>query len=782
MIFKNVRTCPNCGAEVAKDVNFCGECGARMPGGLRRCGKCGFENRGDSVFCGKCGSKLDESSTASVQRDHWARRMDEFAVRVVVDDLQGLLRRGLNVDMGTNAMILEHGATRGMMPPGLYTMDNILQRARDWVTGAIPAHVTALLVDVTPADLEFHLGGRFTSDPLPIGLTLRLQVDIGDPGKFLLNMLSSRERLSKEDVRQYLYPEITAVADRWLRQHSLQQLADDPAQLSRLEIALEEALRTTFAQSGLHFIQVRTAELNLEPFEAIQGKYAEANLLDKDLAAEKLMAEVKLRKAEQETGLDLEAQARLEDLRKEYDLRRAESNLDFQRRYLDVQKNTDLLTLADETRKVELEERRVDLYQRMRQAALSDRMNDVRSTDDFERFMDEIDREKLLREHERQELLRAWDEEKHDHERARAHLLARLDLEQGYELRIAELKLRQDLSEQDFEFNARLERRRVEESFYIQLQRAESQIKVDRVQADFRREQQKLDELDDRIRLMEDAKAQALARREELEADRLEAEFGLLMLEKMDAQELRTEHQRALNQLEIETRQLELRLRTQQQEVDLRLREMRERHDQELESKKADQDFELSRIESLKSFGQAGAMVLANPENARMIKELGETEAMKEMSPEAILARVSERSPEAAKALAELMASKDSASRDEMKTLYDRMYTQLQDQLEKQRETAREQGQLQKDMYETGLQTAAQIARDVAQASNKGNSNPQVIIASPGGGMMSYPTGGSGGGADTGPVETRTCVQCGRQVEVNKRFCPFCGKKFEGEL
>ncbi len=776
MIFKNVRTCPNCGAEVAKDVNFCGECGERMAGGIRRCGNCGFENRGDAAFCGNCGRSLEESAVADVQRNRWARRPDEFAVRVVVDDLQGLLRRGLNVEMGTNAMILEHGATHGIMPPGLYTMDNILLRARDWITGAIPAHVTALLVDVTPADLEFHLGGRFTSDPLPIGLTLRLQVDIGDPGKFVVNMLSSRERLSKEDVRQYLYPEIIAVADRWLRQHSLQELADDPSQLARLEIALEEALRTTFAQSGLHFIQVRTAELNLEPFEAIQGKYADANLLDKDMAADKIMAEVKLRKAEQETGLDLESQARLEDLRKEYDLRRAETNLDFQRRYQEVQKNTDLLTLADETRKVELEERRVELYQRMRQAVLSDRMNDVRSTADFERFMDEIDREKLLREHERQELLRTWDEEKQDHERARTHLLARLDLEQGYELRIAELKLRQDLSEQDFEFNARLERRRVEESFYIQLQRAELQIKVDRMQNDFRREQQKMDELDARIRWVEDAKAQAQTRREELEADRLEAEFGLLMLEKMDAQELRKEHQRALNQLEIENRQLEMRLRTQQQEVDLRLREMREKHVQDLERKKAEQDFELSRIELLKAFGQAGAMVLANPENARMIKELSETEAMKEMSPEAILARVSERSPEAAKALAELLASKNSASREEMKALYDQMYTQLQDQLEKQRETAREQGQLQKDMYETGLQTAAQIARDVAQASNKGN--PQVIITSPGGGTVSYPPAGQ----DSGPVETRTCMQCGRQVEVTKRFCPFCGKKFEGEL
>jgi len=35
-------------------------------------------------------------------------------------------------------------------------------------------------VDVTPTELDFHLGGRYTQDDLPIGMSIRLQVEVDE--------------------------------------------------------------------------------------------------------------------------------------------------------------------------------------------------------------------------------------------------------------------------------------------------------------------------------------------------------------------------------------------------------------------------------------------------------------------------------------------------------------------------------------------------------------------------------------------------------------------------
>jgi len=81
-------------------------------------------------------------------------------------------------------------------------------------------------------------------------------------------------------LREYLYPEVVAVVDDWLRHHTLQQLVEDPKLRAKLELALEEALRTTFGQSGLKFLQARTVELNLEPYDHVRGVRGKYTLLD----------------------------------------------------------------------------------------------------------------------------------------------------------------------------------------------------------------------------------------------------------------------------------------------------------------------------------------------------------------------------------------------------------------------------------------------------------------------------------------------------------------------
>ncbi|MHC1783637.1 MAG: hypothetical protein AB9891_12935 [Anaerolineaceae bacterium] len=81
----------------------------------------------------------------------------------------------------------------------------------------------------------------------------------------------AEDRYSLEDLRNYVEPEVAAVTDAYLRKHTLEQLVENPDTRKEMELAVEEALRTTFRQYGLKLVFLRTVELNLEAYDKIKG-------------------------------------------------------------------------------------------------------------------------------------------------------------------------------------------------------------------------------------------------------------------------------------------------------------------------------------------------------------------------------------------------------------------------------------------------------------------------------------------------------------------------------
>ena len=244
------KKCSNGHANSPK-ASFCSVCGERMSGGEITCGSCGTKNRGDARFCKECGRPMDTAGAPEIRGNHWARRTEDFAVRVDASDLQGIFKRGIIVEPGTNAMLIDGGANRGMLGPGTYNMDSLDKRLSDWIATGIGSQVTALLVDVTPTDMNFAAGGIFTKDSIRIGVRVRLQAQVEEPGKFLVNMLGGRERLTCTELEGYLYPEINQVLEAWVAGHTVQELAEDLSLRPQLELALDEALKISFRQMGL---------------------------------------------------------------------------------------------------------------------------------------------------------------------------------------------------------------------------------------------------------------------------------------------------------------------------------------------------------------------------------------------------------------------------------------------------------------------------------------------------------------------------------------------------
>jgi hypothetical protein len=788
--------CPKCGKPVDRGASFCGSCGSPLAGKSGKvCGACGAENTVEARFCAKCGRPLDSSAAPEIRQHHWARRAEDFAVRVDAVDLPGLLRRGLIVEPGTNAMFIERGVNQGIIPPGTYMLETPGQKIWDWLTTGIPEHATILLVDVTPTDLVFHLGGRFTKDPLPVGVTIRMQVDVGEPGKFLVNVLKGSERFSGEALREYLYPEVVGVADRWLRSQLLQDLAEDPLQAEKLELALEQSLKTTFAQSGLRFLQVRAVELNLEPFDKVKG----------------IRGSTQLWLLEERARLDdAMLRAQTEDERRVFEEQRklvlAKAEVESKKHYSDLQHELDLLGMAEETRKVEMEERRVDLYARMRAAVASDKMNEVRSEADFDRFLDDIDREKLLRERDKNEMLRAWREGDHDRDRTRAHLLAKLDVEQSYELKSLELKLRTDLDDQELTTQLAIERKRVEGMESIEFARIQMQIQHQKMVDDYQGEKKKTEELAERERRIQDSLTQATLLRNELEMQRLQVEQGMVQLERMKSIQRTDRKLTELDRLEVKQRENEIDLAKTQAQLDMDIRRMREQHAMEIEMRrqaqaekmealKEDHGFELSRMEEIGRMGPEQLATISGPEQGKILVELARTNAMKGMSEEQIKMMVAERSPEVAKALQEAYrAAAEGKAGEETRRLMEQLLSQketshqqqvemMQDAMEKERASMQGLLQATERMHGKGLDTAAQIARDVAQASHSGQGAP--VIITPGAGPQVVYPGQPGGPLPSTPqasqqADLKTCTNCGHLVPADLRFCHHCGHEFQG--
>jgi hypothetical protein len=722
MIFQKKQTCSNCGEVNPPGGRYCLQCGQGLSGGEKRCGACGTNNPSDAIYCMECSQPLAQSEAPMISQNRWVTGERDFAVRIDTDDLEGVLKKGVNVEAGTNAMLLENGANIGMVPAGPYVLTSFMQKFGNLFRTGLPKQVTILLVKVTPTDIDFKLDGLFSKDPLRIGVGLKLQVEVHDPAKFLINVLRGRERFSVQDLHQYIYPEVAAVADEWVRTHTVEQLADDLSLKAKFELTLEEALKRTFTQSGLRFLQVRAVEMNLEVLDRIKG------------------------------------------IKSDYALQISENEAlaSGKKRLLDVQKEFDFVELAEETAKVEKEERKIELYARMRQAASQDRMNEIRSEKDFQAFIRDIDRQELLDDKEQKELLRTWQEEAEDHDIARAHLLAKLEVEQKHELRRAELLSRTDLDKAELDHEFDLEERKTDYEL-------EKRQKIYAAEVELERQRMQIEQERERIEF-ENQKLRAQSEREEDAAD---AELGQNILKNMKAiQRLDEEERRRI------AREDELARERAAIEITTQRFELQERE------RASEREFELKKLETMSTFSVEQLISVSPVEQGRVLAELKQTEALKEMSEEQILAMAADKNPAIAQAFVDRYKSiaEGKASQREIE-LYERLLGDQKDMLGKLEALSDKRIQ---DVTEANLRSqeiskhAMDRLSETAKAfSESGGNQPVIVVGGQGSGSQVI-NPATGQASSTGDQRVKTCIKCGRQVEDHARHCSFCGHSFAG--
>lgn len=719
MIFQRKQTCPSCGTFNPPDAHYCSHCAKPLVRGEFRCGACGTQNPGDAIYCMECSQPLAQSEAPLINQNRWAAGDNDFAARVDVDDLEGHLKKGINVEAGTNAMLLENGANVGLVPAGSYLLTSFTQKFGDLFRTGLPKRLTILLVKITPTDLDFVLDGIFSKDPLRIGISIKLQTEVSDPAKFLINVLKGRERYSVEALKQYIYPEVAGIVDAWVRTHTVSELTEDMSLKAKLELAIEETLRKTFSQSGLRFLQVRAVALNLEVLDKIKG--------------------IKSDYALQISEGEAQAQGR--------------------RRLVDVQHELDLASLAEETAKTEIQERKVELYARMRTSANADKMNEIRSENDFKNFLKEIDRQELLDEKEKNELLRTWSEESENHELARRQLLAKLDINQQHELSLAQLKSRTDLDATQFELESSILSKKMD--FKLEQGRKGMAAILE-----LEREREKIE--NEKFRLyLENQKLQAQMEREDEAAD---AQLAQDILKNMKAISRLDEEERRRIAREDELTREKAAIEFESSRFELEERRLA-----------SEREFEIKRLERISTYSTEQLISVSGTEQGRILAELKRTETLKGMTEEQILAMAAEKNPSITQAFVErykaIEAGKSSQHEIE---LYERLLGDQKEMIQKYEDLVDKRvsdiSDASKQAQETTKHAMDRLA-ETAKTFAEGGSNRPVIVVN--GQPISTQFVTSAPSASPS-AQDKNCVNCGRQVEVQARHCPFCGHKFEG--
>ena len=119
----------------------------------------------------------------------WQRGIDDFATRVDVEDLPGVLKKGIIVEQGTKALLFINGALAETLQPGRYDLGGLASKLKNfdpYRTG------TAILVDAGDVELNLNITGIYTKDPLNIDVTCKVIAQIENPS-FLFQQCHERQ-------------------------------------------------------------------------------------------------------------------------------------------------------------------------------------------------------------------------------------------------------------------------------------------------------------------------------------------------------------------------------------------------------------------------------------------------------------------------------------------------------------------------------------------------------------------------------------------------------------
>ena len=635
----------------------------------------------------------------TISDNRWVREPDDFAVELRERDLSGLFSRRIRIEEGTTGLLMVQGRFDKRLDPG----EHVLQGG---ILGG-QGRKRIVLVNLGEVMLYITLPRLLTRDPVPFGVqtAITLRYTPGREAVFLSNFMSGREYLGSNELRQLVYTELNEAAQIWAGQHTIKELAEDLTLRDDLAIALESHVRPILDRYGLTFGRTEVREFKCDIWDRTLNMRVETSL----------------------------------------QISEEQANLEGRKRFFDIAVEKDIQEMAEETQKVATYEKRIQLWQRMQQAANQEEMNKINSEQDLVDFIRQTDRDGLLKDNEFERFKVAQRESGDDHDRLRVQFLRIAEMEEEYDFRRRELSQQSALSREQLEGELGLERLGIEGRLETELKRTDLTLERQRRETEYRRSQDDMDGAARWERELREARTSADVQGIARETARLDAELALALEDQKNAQDRANEQEQSRMELDRRAAEQELAIKSQEEDLDRRLKELQERHKQELES-----------MQAMDSLSLHALIAVADGEKAPLLAELARTEAFKSMTPEQIMAMASEKNPELGNAIAEIATRGDN---EQAKVMYERLLDEQKASAGEMRESQRETTQTMQEMFNKALETQASVAQAFAQGGGQAAQSQPPPVAPP----------------TAEPHRVVLCRRCFQESAVGTKFCPNCG-------
>ena len=218
----------------------------------------------------------------------WNANVEDFAVRMTLDDLSGFFSKQLTVEAGTRALIVDDGVSLGVVPPGTYTLQSFTDKLKFWRSAK---KVDVVLTRDDDVRLDFRVEQVPTAEELLVAVRVQLILKIEDVALFTKNLLGNRTNMTLKHITEWLQPIIVQALRECVRTLSIAALTS-PDVRPILAEAIQNATRTSMLRYGIECIDIHTAEIVNEQYDEQRQKTGEIFLLDMSTTQQKKLDEV----------------------------------------------------------------------------------------------------------------------------------------------------------------------------------------------------------------------------------------------------------------------------------------------------------------------------------------------------------------------------------------------------------------------------------------------------------------------------------------------------------
>ena len=319
-----------CGAQVKVSARFCRACGSPAPGGWWRCGSCGKWIGNESETCSHCGHAQNIASRINLDNGVWRKGDDVFAQRFELNDVENLLERGLVIQEGQCAILLNDGVIAEVLPPGRYSREVLVDMEKYFRNGN---RKSLVMVELSEICFPVMCSGLRSKEDMELDLTcsVLLRFDHEHARDFMTNIMGNHAYVSEADIhavlgydalaRNLLLAEVETAARDFCNVHLVDDLFKDPRLRIELEDRIACQLKRNLDSAGLKFLRLSEVEFQGAVFSRLRQMSGEIEARRREIEFMLRADQLAKDSAKRETMTALEIEDYLDQLAHEKDVK-----------------------------------------------------------------------------------------------------------------------------------------------------------------------------------------------------------------------------------------------------------------------------------------------------------------------------------------------------------------------------------------------------------------------------------------------------------------------------